>query len=229
MALILNIETSTRNCSVAVAEGGKVLALIEESSDQYVHSEKLHLFIERCISEAGKQLSDLEAVAVGKGPGSYTGLRIGVSAAKGFCFALNIPLISTDGLSIMVRDFLQDNEVVEGEVMMPMIDARRMEVYSAEYDFSGKPLNDIEAIIVEEGTELAPQASKVHLFGDGSDKCKEVLSTDRYVFHELTFPSAKALILIAEEKFAASDFEDVAYFEPFYLKDFIAGKPKKLL
>ena len=229
MALILNLETSTRNCSVALSEGGKVLALVEESSDQYIHSEKLHMFIQKCLEESGRKLADLDAVAVGKGPGSYTGLRIGVSAAKGFCYALGIPLISENGLTILVRDFMGKHEVKEGEVMIPMIDARRMEVYSTTFGRDGKMNGDIEALIMDENTHLAPDASKVYLMGDGSSKCAEVLNNPRYEFCDLVFPSATALAEIAEKKFVAQDFEDVAYFEPFYLKDFVAGKPKKML
>jgi len=229
MALILSIETSTKNCSVALAENGKVLSLKEETSDQYIHSEKLHVFIKECMAKAGRELKELSAVAVGKGPGSYTGLRIGVSAAKGLCYALGLPLISENGLAILTNDFLAKNTLGENEIIMPMIDARRMEVYTAAFDGRGKALNSIEAMVIEEGTNLYPDFSKIHLLGDGSEKCKAVLASDRYVFHNIEFPSAAALAAIAQAKFDNQDFEDMAYFEPFYLKDFIAGKPKKLL
>lgn len=229
MELILNIETSTKNCSVALAENGKVLSVKEQTSDQYIHSEKLHLFIQECMASAGRELKELSAVAVGKGPGSYTGLRIGVSAAKGLCYALSIPLISEDGLTILAKDFLSKNEIGKNELVMPMIDARRMEVYSTGFDGQGQALDAIQAMVIEEGTRLYSNYSKIHLLGDGSAKCKEVLSDDRYVFHDLDFPSATSLAPIANAKFERKEFEDMAYFEPFYLKDFIAGKPKKLL
>lgn len=229
MALILNIETSTKNCSVALVENGEVLSLKEETSDQYIHSEKLHVFIQDCMAEAGRQLKELSAVAVGKGPGSYTGLRIGVSAAKGLCYALRIPLISEDGLSILANDFLAQNSIDENELVMPMIDARRMEVYTTAFNNAGVALEPIEAMVIEEGASLYPTYSKIHLLGDGSSKCKEILSDSRYVFHDLEYPSAVALGSIAQVKFENNDVEDMAYFEPFYLKDFIAGKPKKLL
>lgn len=229
MALILNIETSTKNCSVALVENGEVLSLKEETSDQYIHSEKLHVFIQDCMAEAGRQLKELSAVAVGKGPGSYTGLRIGVSAAKGLCYALRIPLISEDGLSILANDFLAQNSIDENELVMPMIDARRMEVYATAFNNAGVALEPIEAMVIEEGASLYPTYSKIHLLGDGSSKCKEILSDSRYVFYDLEYPSATALGSIAQVKFENKEVEDMAYFEPFYLKDFIAGKPKKLL
>lgn len=229
MALILNLETSTRNCSVALAEGGKVLSIIEESSDQYIHSEKLHVFIEKCMADAGRKLDELDAVAVGKGPGSYTGLRIGVSAAKGLCYALGIPLISENGLAIMARDFIQNQSLAEGAEIVPMIDARRMEVYKAHFNAKGVQQSEISATVVETADALETEAPEVHLLGDGANKCKEVLSYNRFFYHNLEFPSASALAIIAEEKYSAKQLEDVAYFEPFYLKDFIAGKPKKLL
>lgn len=229
MGLILSIETSTKNCSVALAEEGKVISVREETSDQYIHSEKLHAFINECMEQAGRRLDELSAVAVGKGPGSYTGLRIGVSAAKGLCYALGIPLISENGLTILAKDFLTKKTLDEAELVMPMIDARRMEVYTAAFDSHAQPLDLIAALVIDEETSLYPDFSKINLLGDGSEKCKAVLNDSRYVFHNLEFPSAAALAAVAHVKFENDDFEDVAYFEPFYLKDFIAGKPKKLL
>lgn len=229
MALILNLETSTKNCSVALAENGQVLSLIEESSDQYIHSEKLHNFIEKALKQAGKTADQLEAVAVGKGPGSYTGLRIGVSAAKGFCFALDVPLISEDGLQILVSDFVKNQKVARGEFIISMLDARRMEVYCSVFDHMGKRLSDIEARIIDENSFADLEAPRIHLMGDGAAKCREILSAKRFVVHSLEFPSASALAPIAAQKFEQGQFEDVAYFEPFYLKDFVAGKPKPLL
>ncbi len=229
MALILNLETSTKSCSVALGRGDEILAFREESSDQYIHSEKLHVFIEEVLKEAKVAYDDLRAIAVGMGPGSYTGLRIGVSAAKGFCFALGIPLISADGLQILTDDFIATHKVKRGEAIIPMLDARRMEVYCVVHDYKGERKKDIEAKVIDEDSFSKIKSSKIHLIGDGAEKCKEVLSDERFVFHELQYPSAKALNNIAQQHFAAKKFRDVAYFEPFYLKDFVAGKPKKLL
>lgn len=229
MSLILSLETSTKSCSVAVSENTEILALVEEQSDQYIHSEKLHLFIEKALYKAGKNLKDIDAIAVGKGPGSYTGLRIGISAAKGFCFALSIPLISADGLQILTNDFLAHTEIDPKDIVIPMLDARRMEVYCAIYDSSGKRLNAVEAKIIDEHSFEDLKASKIHLIGDGAAKCKAALSNKRFAFHTLQYPSAAALALLANQKFRQGQFEDIAYFEPFYLKDFIAGKPKSPL
>lgn len=229
MALILNLETSTKNCSVAIGDENAILALKELSNDQYIHSEKLHIFIQEALSEAGISLKDIEAVAVGKGPGSYTGLRIGVSAAKGFCYALSIPLISEDGLQILVSDFLAENEVGENDLIIPMLDARRMEVYCSTHNVQGARLSEIEALVIDENSFSGIEAPRIHLIGDGSEKCREVLNSDRFVFHLLQYPSAKALNALAQQKLATNQIENMAYFEPFYLKDFVAGKPKKML
>lgn len=229
MALLLAIETSTHNCSVALADDDKILALAEESSGQYIHSEKLHLFIQQLFEKTGLAPSDLTAVAVGKGPGSYTGLRIGVSAAKGFCYALQVPLVSLDGLQVLTDGFLKDRNLPEGEVVIPMLDARRMEVYCAIHDHRGKRKNEVEALIIEENSFGDIQVPRIHLIGDGAEKCREVLTGPRFIFHALKYPSAVDLVPGALRKLANGGTEDVAYFEPFYLKDFMAGKPKEML
>lgn len=229
MALILNLETSTKSCSVALGQATNILAFREESSEQYIHSEKLHVFIEEVLKEAKVGFNDLEAIAVGMGPGSYTGLRIGVSAAKGLCYALSIPLISENGLSTLVQEFLDKEKIGKNDLILPMLDARRMEVYCARYHSDGQRQKPIEALVVESHSFLDEQAGKIHLIGDGAEKCKTVLTDQRFIFHDLKYPSAKFLNGTAQDLFDKREFRDTAYFEPFYLKDFVAGKPKKLL
>tara|TARA_R110001592_G_scaffold32788_1_gene114483 strand:+ start:445 stop:1131 length:687 start_codon:yes stop_codon:yes gene_type:complete len=228
MSLILGIETATKMCSVALSDENGLLAL-KEVGGEYSHAENLNSFIADICIEAGKELSDVDAVAVSKGPGSYTGLRIGVSAAKGFCFSLNIPLISVDTLQAMAKN--PSREIERGVLFCPMIDARRMEVYTALYDGEGNKTEDISAKIIDENSfanEL--KVSKIVFFGDGAEKCRTVLeSNPNAIFIEDVYPSAKHVNELALEKYKRKEFEDLAYFEPFYLKDFIATTPKKLL
>lgn len=226
MALILNIETSTENCSVALARDGEVISFREESSDRYIHSESLHPFIDEVVKEAGVSLGELEAVAVGKGPGSYTGLRIGVSAAKGLVYPLQIPLISSTGLDILATEFVSKHKTNPEDLLVPMIDARRMEVYTAIYSYKATPISMIEARIIAEGSLDHLQAERVNIFGTGAQKCQDVLKDSKFQFAGPVFPSALSLAEISEKKYKASKFEDTAYFEPFYLKEFIAGKPR---
>ncbi len=226
MALILNIETSTENCSVCLAKDGQVLSLEEECSEKYIHSERLHPFILEVMNEAGKALSDLNAVAVNKGPGSYTGLRIGVSAAKGLAYTLDIPLISASSLDVLVAGFAQNCSVKSDDLIVPMLDARRMEVYTVIYSAKLTQISMIEARIIEAGSLDHLEAEKVYIFGTGAAKCQSVLSKEKYVFEGPEYPSAAALARLSETKFLSRKFEDTAYFEPFYLKEFIAGKPK---
>ncbi len=229
MALILALETSTKSCSVTLAKGSEVLSVREATSDQYIHSEKLHVFIDEVMKEANCSFKDLQAVAVGKGPGSYTGLRIGVSAAKGLCFAIKIPLIAEDGLRLLVHQFLSEKEIQPDEIIIPMLDARRMEVYCSVHNSTGKRLSEIEAKVIDENSFAELKSKRIHLLGDGAAKCKELLKEPRFKYHSLEFPSSTTLALLAQAKFENKAFEDVAYFEPFYLKDFVAGKPKRLL
>ncbi|MCB9360521.1 MAG: tRNA (adenosine(37)-N6)-threonylcarbamoyltransferase complex dimerization subunit type 1 TsaB [Flavobacteriales bacterium] len=368
MSLILGIETATKMCSVALSDENGLLAL-KEVGGEYSHAENLNLFIEEVCKEAGKKLSEIDAIAVSKGPGSYTGLRIGVSAAKGFCFSLNIPLISVDTLQAMaknpslilhkgektpgyyttdgqmwnllhekaknhrkkpteaemvlwkflrakqlgfkfrrqhpvdrfipdfvciekkliievdgkIHDYQQEEDRIRTEILneqgfkvirytndevlgnvnsvvqkikielnllplgacsefiseeiersvlfCPMIDARRMEVYTALYDTEGNKIEDISAKIIDENSfEKELKANKIIFFGDGAEKCRVVLeSNPDAIFIDNIHPSAKYVNELAIEKFKNKEFEDVAYFEPFYLKDFIATTPKKLL
>lgn len=219
MAYILNIETATKNCSVSIAKDGETLLCKEIAEQGYSHAEKLHIFIEEALKELNLDFANLDAIAVSKGPGSYTGLRIGVSAAKGLCYALNIPLIAADTLEILASAISVENGVV-----IPMIDARRMEVYSAIFDSNGNKTRDTEAEIITEQS-FSEVKETIHFVGDGALKCKDLLSADKFVYHpEIIYPSAKQMSLLSFEKHKKSDTVNVAYFEPFYLKDFIMSK-----
>lgn len=224
MAKILCIETSTLNCSVGIIEDGKVIALKEERSDKYIHAEKLHEFIKSAISDSGITPKQLDAVAVSKGPGSYTGLRIGVSAAKGMAFTLKIPLLSIGTLEMMAATISSSHSGYD--FYLPMIDARRNEVYSLTMH-SGEIMETVDARIIE-ADSLNQLEGKVLLFGDGAAKCVDILDHKNIHLLEDVFPSVTMMNAIATSKFSNQEFEDVAYFEPFYLKDFVAGKPKEL-
>lgn len=217
---LLHLETSTKNCSVAISRNGDLLCLCEEHEKQYGHSEKLHQFVNWALEGAGISLNEINAVCVSKGPGSYTGLRIGVSAAKGFCFALDIPLLSLNSLEILAQSQI-DNGF---DLIIPMIDARRMEVYTAVFDRNGKQISEIEAKILDETSFQELADKKIVFVGDGVAKSKSILNLPKAEFIENIHPSGKNMIHLAEEKFKKKEFEDVAYFEPFYLKEFIAGK-----
>ena len=221
MNYILNIETATKNCSVSLSNNGQTIAFKEIAEEGYSHAERLHVFIEELIKEAGISFKNLAAVAVSQGPGSYTGLRIGVSAAKGLCFALNIPLIAVDTLQVLASQVTQTNGYI-----VPMLDARRMEVYSAIYDSNKQLVRAIKAEIIDEISFEELQGT-VYFVGDCADKCKTVLTKSNFVFlDEVKFPSAKDMSSFSFEKFKNHDTEDVAYFEPYYLKDFIVTTPK---
>lgn len=216
---ILNIETATKNCSVALAKNGETILCKEISELGYSHAEKLHVFIEEICNESSIQLKDLDAIAVSKGPGSYTGLRIGVSAAKGFCYALDIPLISVDTLAVLASQAVSIAK--ENDLIIPMIDARRMEVYSAIFNNKLEKVREIEAQIIDENS-FASIEKTVYFIGDSSEKAKTVLTKSNFIFlDEIVYPSAKDMSAIAFQKLLNKDFEDVAYFEPFYLKDFL--------
>lgn len=229
MALILNIETSTQVCSVSLSVDG-ITAVIEESHTKNSHAEQLTLFIQKVISEKGYELKDLDAIAVSKGPGSYTGLRIGVSTAKGLCYSLNKPLIAISTLEAMAAGIIENmkDKDISDTLFCPMIDARRMEVYSAIFDAKLNMTREIKAQIIDENSfknEL--NSNKIVFGGDGSDKCKEALGNNsNAIFLDNFLPSSSYISQLAEEKFQFNKFEDVAYFEPFYLKDFVAGIPR---
>lgn len=220
MVAILNIETATKNCSVSVAINGETKVLKEYAGEGYAHAEKLHVFIQEAVRETGIALSDLSAVAVSMGPGSYTGLRIGVSAAKGLCYALGIPLIAIDTLELIARAVTVDSGVI-----IPLIDAGRMEAYTAVFDNQYNRLRITKAEVITEDSFNDIEGT-IHIAGDGAAKCESVLPEGKIVHHsEVLYPSAAYMSALSYDKYKISDTVDVAYFEPFYLKDFIAGKP----
>ena len=222
MEYILCIETSTTNCSVSLSKKGETLVLKEDYNNNYSHAERLHLFIEEVINEAKITTKDLSAIAISKGPGSYTGLRIGVSAAKGLCFALEIPLISVSTLEVLA-DQIKINE----GIIITMLDARRMEVYSAVFDKHNNQIRETKAQVLDENSfKSYLNEGKVYFVGNGVQKSKEVITHENAFFIENKLPSSENMSKIAYDKYKKSDIEDVAYFEPFYLKDFIALKPK---
>ncbi|WBU88087.1 tRNA (adenosine(37)-N6)-threonylcarbamoyltransferase complex dimerization subunit type 1 TsaB [Cellulophaga omnivescoria] len=224
MAIILNIETATTNCSVSVAKDGKMLALKEFNSASFSHAEQLHIFIEDVLKEASLLVADINAIAVSKGPGSYTGLRIGVSAAKGLCFSLDIPLISVATLSSLAHQ----TKPKENEAIVAVLDARRMEVYSAVFTNDFNQIKETEAIIIDETSysDVLGAYSKVHFVGSGAEKIKNTIQATNTVYILDAVPSAKEMCALSFVKFKNLELEDVAYFEPYYLKDFVLQKPK---
>lgn len=222
MTYILNIETSTTVCSVAIAKDGELIAL-KEINNGFTHAENLHVFILEVLTEVNLTPQQLTAVAVSKGPGSYTGLRIGVSAAKGLCFALQIPLISINTLQLLTANITDRKS---NAVYCPMLDARRMEVYTSVYDEHLNELIPTEALIVNDESIVKYNTFPIiYFFGDGMSKCKSLLEKNSNAkFIDDIVPSAKAMCSLSFIKFKKQHFEDVAYFEPFYLKDFMIGK-----
>ena len=222
MSYILNIETATKNCSVALAKEGKTILCKEIAEEGYSHAERLHVFIEEIIKEVGITFQDLIAIAVSQGPGSYTGLRIGVSAAKGFCYALDIPLIAVDTLQV-----LASQATVSSGLIIPMLDARRMEVYSAIFTPNYEKQRAVQAEIITENSFEELQET-LYFVGDCAEKCKTVLTKENYIFlDEIKYPSAKEMSGLSFEKYKIIDTVDVAYFEPYYLKDFMVTTSKK--
>jgi tRNA threonylcarbamoyladenosine biosynthesis protein TsaB len=217
LALLLNIETSTTNCSVSLSKEGETLVLKEDYSTNYSHAESLHVFIDNVVKSAKIKLSEIDAIAVSKGPGSYTGLRIGVSAAKGLCFSLDKPLISVSTLESLSHQVKPDKGFI-----VPMLDARRMEIYSAVFDAHHHQIREIQAqILIENSFSGYLETDKVYFIGNGAEKTKTVIKHKNAVFIENKLPSANELGKLAFEKYKNNDFENLAYFEPFYLKDFI--------
>lgn len=224
MALILNLETATKTCSVALAQNGKTLSCKEITSEKFSHVEKLNGFIEDVMKDADKSLSDLDAVAISEGPGSYTGLRIGTSTAKGICYALEIPLIAINSLKALAT-----LEKYKDRPICPMFDARRMEVYTCVLDENLEFLESTHALVIDDISFENHKTNGLVFIGPGAAKCKEVLNHSAFIFNLNIKVSAKGMAVLSEAKYNSGDFVDVAYFEPHYLKDFIAGKPKKLL
>lgn len=233
MSKFLLIESGTNVCSVAIAIDGKVVGL-KESADEKAHASQLTVFIDQLAKETGISISQLDAVVVSKGPGSYTGLRIGVSAAKGLCYAAEKPLISissldsmVSGAAILYKSTIEKNGI---DYLCPMIDARRMEVYTALYDKSFTKIKDIEAQIVDESTfNSFLTDKKILFFGNGAIKCREIINNPNAFYADDFSPSAKFMIPLALNSFKDQIFEDIAYFEPYYLKDFIATQSRKNL
>ncbi len=230
MALILNIETSTEVCSVALAKDGKLL-FEKESREGLNHSEYLTVFIDELFRENKIEIDTIDAVAVSKGPGSYTGLRIGVSVAKGLCYSLDKSLISVGTLDALGKFTAQNLtryfETNEKVLLCPMIDARRMEVYTALYDSTGNIIEPVSAkIIDEESFSRWLSEYKILFYGNGAEKCKMQLQSPNAVFSGPKKASARFMLNLAESSYNNNEFENVAYFEPFYLKDFIATIPK---
>ena len=225
MNYILHIDTTTKKCSVALALDGELMIQKELLSEEFSHSEQLHPFIEEVLKESGLKSSSLSAIAISKGPGSYTGLRIGVAAAKGLCFALDLPLIALNTLEIMVQPY----EVSPYSFIIPMLDARRMEVYTAIFDETKKWIQETMAKVLTENTftSIVNEQSCL-IIGDGAIKFKTLYPKINASYSsEIHYPVAKDMITLAWKKFNAKEFEDLAYFEPFYLKDFQTTPPKK--
>lgn len=205
---------------MAISAGEKLLCLCEEVSENYKQSENLHIFVRWALEGAGLQLSDMDAVCLGAGPGSYTGLRIGASTAKGFCYSLELPLIAVDSLSSMAAPFIGKGY----EVIIPLVDARRMEVYTAVYNsVTGEQITPIASHILNESSFEEFSGKKVLFVGDGAAKAAEVLAV-KADFNTNVYPSAEHLISQAVAKFQRQNFEDIAYYEPMYLKDFQGTK-----
>ncbi len=221
-SLILSIETATTNCSVSLIKNEETLFLKEDYGENYSHAERLHVYINDLLEEANVKQEQLTAIAISKGPGSYTGLRIGVSAAKGLCYALDIPLISISTLKALACQ-VKCNE----GVIIPMLDARRLEVYSAVFSSTYEEVREIKAEVLDE-TSYNEYLSNglVYFIGNGVEKTKKLINHKNAVFIENKLPSAQEMATLACNKYKISDIENVAYFEPYYLKDFVAIKPK---
>ena len=235
MSLILSIETGTDICSVALARDGRLISL-RESEEGRNHAQNLALFIKEILDENHIFPEELDAVAVGEGPGSYTGLRIGVSMAKGICYACGLPLIAIGSLQSLAVVAKEDYEAglfevdrFDESVLCPMIDARRMEVYAGLFDAAPEPISEVKAYVIEPDSFAAYTAAPAFvIFGNGAAKCREVLALPNLVYCNVV-PSARGMVGLAQKAFELGKFENLAYFEPFYLKDFVAGVSRKNL
>ncbi len=225
MAILLNIETATTVCSVSLSENNKLLAYKELNSG-YAHAENLTVFIQDVLKDSGIAISKIDAIAVSMGPGSYTGLRIGFSVAKGLCYALNKPIIVIDTLQALASNYKM-KLLAQNMLLCPMIDARRMEVYCGIYNSELKIIEAVRAEIVDKNSfKKLLLNNKIVFFGDGAEKCKNILGNNlNAMIVENIFPSALAMVELANEKFVKNQFENLAYCEPFYLKEF-AGSLK---
>jgi len=225
VAILLNIETATTVCSVSLSENNKLLAYKELNSG-YAHAENLTIFIQDVLKDSGIAISKIDAIAVSMGPGSYTGLRIGFSVAKGLCYALNKPIIVIDTLQALASNYKM-KLLAQNMLLCPMIDARRMEVYCGIYNSELKIIEAVRAEIVDKNSfKKLLLNNKIVFFGDGAEKCKNILGNNlNAMIVENIFPSALAMVELANEKFVKNQFENLAYCEPFYLKEF-AGSSK---
>jgi len=223
VALILNIETATKSCSISISNNEQIVCLRESISD-YSHSNLITLYIQDVILTAGIRFSDLDAISVSKGPGSYTGLRIGVSTAKGLSYALDKPLISVNTLESMTNGMMK-KYIDKSVLYCPMIDARRMEVYCAVFSSHLENIKSTSAEIINENSfsDLLKE-NKIVFLGDGAEKCKNIIKSSNAIFHEDINPSAANMADLSCKYYSEGKFENTAYFEPFYLKEFIAGK-----
>ncbi len=229
MSYILHIETSTEVCSVSVSEDG-LSVFSQEDLNGPSHAVSLGVFVDEALSFVDSHAMPLDAVAVSCGPGSYTGLRIGVSMAKGICYGRNLPLIGLPTLEVMCVPVLLREDLPEDALLCPMIDARRMEVYAAIYDRALNPVRETAADIVDEHSYLEYlEKGPVYFFGNGAAKCREKITHPNARFIDDIRPLAKWMFPLAEKANVRQDYKDVAYFEPFYLKEFVASQPKKLL
>jgi tRNA threonylcarbamoyladenosine biosynthesis protein TsaB len=228
LGIILAIETATKVCSVALYNHNKLIDF-EEQDGSFSHAENLALFVERICQRNEIDYSKIEAVAISKGPGSYTGLRIGVAFAKGFCYAQNIPLIAVDTLEVMAYGAKQ-NVDLNNFFFCPMIDARRMEVYAAVYNQKVELLKPTSAFVIKNDSFIEfLENNKVYFFGDGAKKCQEIIQHKNAIFDLEIFPSSRYFGEIIKSKGENNKFVNLAYFEPYYLKEFVAIKAKKLL
>lgn len=229
MALILLMETSTEVCSVGLAKDGEIIG-IKENFEGNKHASQLHVLVDELLNELQFNINDLQSIAISKGPGSYTGLRVGVSSAKGYCFGLNIPLIAIGTLESLKNQVIEKQPRGESYQVIPMLDARRMEVYCGVWNHNSELNQEIEAKILDEKSfELILNESKTIFIGSGIQKFKVICQHPHAIFDEEIYCSVKGMAIEAEQKYQTNQFEDVAYFEPFYLKDFVGTTPKKAL
>ncbi len=229
--IILHIETATKTCSIAVSSGSKLLSFKESNDSEYSHSEKLNGFIEKVLAEAKVNMKALNAISVSKGPGSFTGLRIGVSSAKGIAYALSIPIITCNTLDCLASGFIQSFAIGAKDLIIPMIDARRLEVYMKVIDAQLNSIEDTQSKVIDPSSFdlYLKEDRKIHLIGDGAFKFHSIFQDHPQItIHKSFLPSSRFMLSSSYESFELKKYEDLAYFEPFYLKDFVAIKPRKI-
>lgn len=223
---IINIETTTTICSVALSSNGNMIASFA-NDEGMKHAEKLSPYIDQLLQIAQNRQLKIDAIAVSSGPGSYTGLRIGISTAKGLAYGLDVPLISVSTLEILCHTALHTQAIPQDALLVPMIDARRMEVYTATYRTNLEIVEEVKAQIIDDNTVLSETGETVYLFGNGAEKCKTLLNQPNYHYIDHLQPLAENMYQLAEQKYQNRQFEDVAYYEPFYLKEFQTTAPKR--